>query len=131
MKKVHVRKSGIKSPSEKAADFNRGAKVAADLAEQYNGSSTHEYRLGDCILYKLNLRKGKPRKNKKQISSSDHTWIRGFGTALAEVYRLLADGNEAKGIRTIAAAAGVNLAALREAEVHPLDIRALRRAGLP
>ena len=45
-------------------EFRRGAEAAAAMAEQYNAGSSHEYRLDDCILGKLNLRDGKPRKNK-------------------------------------------------------------------
>lgn len=113
------------------SEFIRGAKAAADVAVQYDGSSIHDHRLGDCILHKLNLRRCKPRKNKKRIFDPDQAWTCGFATALAEVYRLLADGHEPKGIKTIAAAAGVTLADLRKAQVSGLDIRALRRAGLP
>ncbi len=40
-----------------------GAEAAADIADQYNGVTLHDHRLGDCILGKLNIRKGKPRKN--------------------------------------------------------------------
>ena len=45
--------------------FRRGAEAAADIADIYNGVTAHPYRLGDCILGKLNLRKGKPRKNRR------------------------------------------------------------------
>lgn len=55
-------------------EFIRGARAAADLAHQYDGSSAHGHRLDDCILHKLNIRRGKPRKNKKQLSSPDHVW---------------------------------------------------------
>ncbi len=112
-------------------EFIRGARAAADLAHQYDGSSAHEHRLDDCILHKLNIRRGKPRKNKKQLSSPDHVWTCGFSTALAEIYRLLVGGNHPKEICRIAAAAGVDLAALRKAKVSAFDIDALKRAGLP
>jgi len=61
----------------------------------------------------------------------EHAWTRGFATALAEVHRLLIFGNETSGVREIAATAGVDLAALREARVATADIRSLRIAGLP
>jgi hypothetical protein len=32
-----------------------GVITAADLADDYNGVTAHPYRLGDCILAKLNL----------------------------------------------------------------------------
>jgi hypothetical protein len=46
-------------------DFVRGAEAAADIADGYNGVTAHKYRLGDCILGKLNLRNGKPRRNRR------------------------------------------------------------------
>lgn len=49
--------------------YEAGAAAAADHADQYNGSTTHEYRLGDCILGKMNIRKGRPRKNERRILS--------------------------------------------------------------
>ncbi|HYX19557.1 MAG TPA: hypothetical protein VFA98_01785 [Thermoanaerobaculia bacterium] len=49
--------------------FEAGAEAAADLADQYNGSTAHEYKLGDCILGKMNIRKGRPRKNEDRILS--------------------------------------------------------------
>lgn len=49
--------------------YEAGAAAAADHADQYNGSTTHEYRLGDCVLGKMNIRKGKPRKNEQRILS--------------------------------------------------------------
>lgn len=45
--------------------FRYGVCLAAELASEYDRSSTHPYRLGDCILAKMNLlKKGKIRKNK-------------------------------------------------------------------
>ena len=49
--------------------YEAGAAAAADHADQYNGSTTHEFRLGDCILGKMNIRKGRPRKNERRILS--------------------------------------------------------------
>ena len=49
--------------------FEAGAEAAADLADQYNGSTTHDYCLGDCILGKMNIRKARPRKNERRILS--------------------------------------------------------------
>ena len=53
----------------KTKDFIRGVKFAAECADQYNSSSTHRYRLGDCIMAKLNvLPKGKRvRLNKQKL----------------------------------------------------------------
>jgi len=48
--------------------FQVGAEAAAEIADGYNASTTHEHRLGDCILCKLNLTKRKkPRRNGKRI----------------------------------------------------------------
>ena len=43
--------------------FFLGAQAAADHADQYNSVTRHEYRLGDYILGKMNLRDARPRKN--------------------------------------------------------------------
>lgn len=60
-----MRKTKIKRPlSIDPPSFQYGILMAAQLASEYDGSSIHPYRLGDCILAKLNLLDGKPRKNK-------------------------------------------------------------------
>jgi hypothetical protein len=51
-------------PSLDGPSYRYGILVAAELASEYDRSSIHPYRLGDCILGKLNLMKRKPRKNK-------------------------------------------------------------------
>lgn len=50
-----------------ARAFQRGAEAAASVADDYNRSTIHDYRLGDCILGKMNIRKTKIRKNKLRI----------------------------------------------------------------
>lgn len=51
--------------------FKLGVKAAADVANDYNSSSTHSYMLGDCILAKLNqIGNRKLRKNKKKLKVS-------------------------------------------------------------
>lgn len=40
-------------------EFQRGVRAAAHIAEMYDGSSTHRYRLGDCILGKPERRQPK------------------------------------------------------------------------
>lgn len=56
----------IKRPlSIDTPSFRYGILVAAEIASEYDGSSTHPYRLRDCILAKMNLlQKAKMRKNK-------------------------------------------------------------------
>jgi hypothetical protein len=49
--------------------FRAGAAAAADHADQYNDSTVHEFCLGDCILFKMNIRKTKPRKNVRRLIS--------------------------------------------------------------
>lgn len=61
----------------------------------------------------------------------DRAWVRGFATALAEVYRLAVHGNDATGICRIARDAGIDLAGARAAGVSLRDIAALREAGVP
>lgn len=48
-------------------DFVEGAMAAAGVAAQYNATSNHPYRIDDCILSKLNIRRRKPRKNPKAL----------------------------------------------------------------
>lgn len=59
-------KTKIKRPlSIDPPSYRYGILVAAELASDYDGSSIHPYRLGDCILAKMNLLpKAKIRKNK-------------------------------------------------------------------
>lgn len=56
--------------NQERAAFKLGIKIAADCANHYNSSTTHPYKLGDCILAKLNqLPKGKIKKNKDRIKA--------------------------------------------------------------
>ena len=48
---------------ERLPAWIEGVKAAAAFVSQYDASSSHPYRLGDCILWKFNIRKQKPRKN--------------------------------------------------------------------
>lgn len=45
-------------------EFIKGVKIAADVASDYDKYSTHGFLVSDCILGKLNVKKGKIRKNK-------------------------------------------------------------------
>jgi hypothetical protein len=118
-----------------AADYKRrkwveGAKAAAAIAHDYDGTSSHPHRLDDCILGKLNIRKEEPRLNKVQQrqdrTGSPDPWLRGYVTALAEFHRLLLGGNDSLAVRQMARAAGITLAKCRAAGVMPLDIRELK-----
>ncbi len=108
--------------------FARGARAASEVADGYNGSSTHDHRLGDCILAKLNMRRGRPRRNRAAVEDPKRAWVRGLAYALAEIHRSLADGAESVAIVAACRAAGVDLQALRDAGVDPYDLRALQSA---
>lgn len=45
------------------ASFKYGVMLAAEVASGYDKTNSHPYLVSDCILGKLNLLKGKPRKN--------------------------------------------------------------------
>lgn len=45
-----------------------GIKLAADVAKDYDKLSSHGHLVSDCILGKLNVLKGKPRKNKAAVT---------------------------------------------------------------
>jgi len=128
---IKPRRAMPPGPVPRRGEFARGARHAADIAEGYDASSTHSHRLGDCILAKMNLRDEPPRINKQRLDRPDDAWRRGFATALAGMYRQLAGGSDAAGVRRVAAAAGVCLDDLRDAGAAALDIRALKSAGVP
>jgi hypothetical protein len=48
--------------------FKKGVRHAAEIADTYNSSTSHPYRLGDCILGKLNQTNRTPRKNTQRLS---------------------------------------------------------------
>jgi hypothetical protein len=116
-------------------DFKRGAIVAADIAATYNSSTTHPYRLDDCILAKMNIiGRQKPRRNKVALRTPDlllnAAWMIGFATALAEMHRLLIGGNDSAGTRKVASACGLTLAVARAVGVSSYDLKELRKAGI-
>lgn len=94
----------------KQNEFVRGAKAAASVAEQYNGATTHLYRLEDCILAKLNIGRRKPRRNRKALRSEQSSWLAGFAVALAEMHKL----NGGSHVREVARAAGLTLKPARD-----------------
>jgi hypothetical protein len=115
----------------KKSDFQRGAIAAASVAETYDSTSTHPYRLGDCILGKLNIRKQKPRINRRCSRNERDSWLSGFAVALAEIHRQLLHGNNSSGICATASAAGLTLASARAAGVSDFDLKELKKAGIP
>ena len=115
----------------KQSDFQKGyrhgAEAAADQADQYNGSTTHPNRLGDCILGKLNLRTAKVRRNKAKIRRYDDGVTQGMALALAEMQRATGDDGA---VCEVARAAGLTLDECRKVGVDPYDLRALKKAGV-
>lgn len=115
----------------KHTEFQRGAIHAADLADQYNSSSSHPYRLGDCILAKMNIiGRVKPRINRKARPSERDAWQVGFAVALSEVHRRLLNGNDSTSTREVARVAGVTIKSARAAGVSDYDLRELKKAGV-
>jgi len=116
-------------------EFQRGAIMAASVADGYDATSTHPYRLGDCILSKLNIRKQKPRVNKNAPKhaplNESNSWLNGFAVALAEIHRQLLHGNNSSGVCAAARAAGLTLASARAASVSDYDLKELKKAGIP
>ena len=116
-----------KKPEAASSEFRRGIYAAAELAGSYNASSTHPYRLDDCILAKLNVRRAKPRRNAQTQRSERESWMSGYAVALAEMHRRLADST---GVCEVALAAGLTLKAARAAGVSAFDLKDLKRAGV-
>ena len=48
------------------ASFRYGIYIAAEVASDYDRTNSHPYLVSECILGKLNVLKGKPRKNKAE-----------------------------------------------------------------
>ena len=116
----------MKKPTNQSGAWVRGVVTAAAVADSYNASTTHEFRLGDCILGKLNLR-GKPRRNRQKIANPDDTWMIGAAVALAEVHRMTHDGAS---IRHAATTCGLTLAYARRVGVSAYALKELKKAGV-
>ncbi len=110
-----------------SSEFARGAAVAASLADEYNGSTTHRHRLGDCILGKLNLRPGQPRKNARRLRGDKASHAAGMALALAEINRKF---DRPSMVVEVAREAGLTLKDLRAAGVDNYDLKELRKAGV-
>lgn len=114
------------TPGERKA-YERGVKVAAELAGDYDSSSTHPYRLEDCILGKLNV-PGAPldaRRNKHAKKNNvDDSWDRGFGIALAEVNRRWAHPTL---VAAIVRDEGLTIAKFKKAGLAEFDLKQLRK----
>ena len=114
----------------KHSEFQRGVRAAADIARSYDSTSTHPYRLDDCILAKLNVGRRKPRKNPHVQRSERDAWLSGFAVALAEMHRRLLNGNDSTGVCEVARVAGLTLTSARAAGVSAFDLKELKKAGV-
>ena len=114
----------------KHSEFQRGILAAADVARSYDSTSTHPYRLGDCIAAKLNVSRRKPRRNRQVQRNERDAWLSGYAVALAEMHRRLAGGNDSTGVCEVALAAGLTLKAARATGVSAFDLKELKRAGV-
>jgi hypothetical protein len=50
------------------ASFRYGIWIAAEVASDYDKTNSHPYLVSECILGKLNVLKGKPRKNTSKVA---------------------------------------------------------------
>ena len=109
-------------------DFKKGVLAAAAIASDYDGSTTHKFRLGDCIAMKLNVvDRIKPRRNKSCLQNPKDAWVCGFVTALAEMHRKYQNSSS---VVDTADDAGVTVTVARKSKANPYDIKELRSAGV-
>ena len=104
--------------------------AAASAAAAYDSTSTHPYRLGDCILAKLNVGRRRPRRNRHVQRNERDAWLSGYAVALAEMHRRLAGGNDSTGVCEVARTAGLSLQSARAAGVSAFDLKELKKAGI-
>jgi hypothetical protein len=113
-------------------DFKKGARAAASVASDYDSATTHPYKLGDCILIKLNIdQRNKPRLNKKRTQNPDDAWTCGLVMGIAEMHRRLLGGSDSAGVREVARNSGLTIASAKAAGASSFDWKQLRRAGVP
>lgn len=67
MSRGNIKRPFIETPAERAA-FRYGIQLAADVAKDYDKYSTHSHLVSECILGKLNVLKGRPKKNPNAIA---------------------------------------------------------------
>ena len=112
------------------AAWESGAHQAAAVAADYNSSTTHPYRLEDCILGKLNIRKAAPRRNLQAVTCHEHSWLQGLANGLVSMNEDLLGGSNSKAVIRACHAAGATLDDFRRAKVLPSLIKALKKAGV-
>jgi len=125
-----ARKVRVVDDTAVRAAYERGARAAADVAAQYDPYTSHDYRLGDCVLGKLNLRQRPPRKNRRRLPTTSDARLHGFLIALVELARYPGHGDP-KDMLRVARDAGVTLAEARRVGAGPRELVILRRLGIP
>lgn len=65
--------------------FRYGVELAVEVASVYDKYSTHPFLVSECILGKLNLLKGRPKKNR---AARDFDWMDLDGAVLRKVESL-------------------------------------------
>ena len=118
----------MKNETQRTKDWKRGVLAAADIANNYNGSTTHDWQLGDCIALKLNVvGRKRPRRNKKKLQKPEDALAQGMVVALAEMHR---GGGDSTGVCEVARAAGIDMKVARACGADGYDWKELRRAGV-
>jgi hypothetical protein len=103
-------------------EFQKGVRLAASVAKDYDKYSSHDHLVSDCILVKLNVTERRaPRKNPKAGAE----WLRGFGTALSEMQNRF---DQASLVHEVMKSAGVRLSTLKKAGLSEYDLGVLTRA---
>jgi hypothetical protein len=110
-------------------DWVKGVLDAAAVAAEYDSSSTHPYRLEDCIACKLNVvGRAKPRKNTRRVKDPNEAWLMGAAMTLGEMY--YADGRVREVVQQVARALGITLKSAKAAGCDAFDLKRLRAAGV-
>jgi hypothetical protein len=108
--------------------YDRGVLAAAAVAGEYDGCSTHRYRLEDCVGQRLNASpRKKPRLNKKRLKDPRDVATVAFSKVLADLWRSFHEGEV---VREIARVEGITLKVARAAGADFHDVLALRQAGV-
>jgi hypothetical protein len=112
---------------KRTKEWERGVRDAAAIADNYNSSTTHPYRLGDCVAGKLNVGRAKPRPNKEKIKKPADALTHGMCVALAEMHRACGDSSA---VVQVARDAGITLKEAKAAGTDAFDWKELGRAGV-
>ena len=86
----------VKGKPHKNEDVRYGIRLAASVADEYNGCTSHTYKLGDCILSKLNLlpkEKIRPNTRCLQLPAVDVEKLKAFVQNVADNYDCDADAH--------------------------------------